>query len=82
MIPTSQLDITNENQEVSPFPAGDIKASINRRAQSITKTKTSVDGTPTQIPAFELTKHLKSLMWLRPNRLGEDPLQESTLFFF
>ena len=29
---TSQLDITNESQEVSPFPAGDNKASTNRRA--------------------------------------------------
>ena len=28
----SQLDITNESQEVSPFPAGDHKASQNRRA--------------------------------------------------
>ena len=26
-----QLDITNESQEVSPFPAGDHKASTNRR---------------------------------------------------
>ena len=29
---TSQLDITNESQEVRPFPAGDHKASTNRRA--------------------------------------------------
>ena len=29
---TSQLDITYESQEVSPFQAGDHKASINRRA--------------------------------------------------
>ena len=29
---TSQLDITNESQEVSPFQARDHKASINRRA--------------------------------------------------
>ena len=28
---TSQLDITNESQEVSPFPARDHKASTNRR---------------------------------------------------
>ena len=28
-----QLDTTNESQEVSPFPAGDHKAQINRRAQ-------------------------------------------------
>ena len=37
---TSQLDITNESKEVSPFPAGDHKALINRRAhESITKTR-------------------------------------------
>ena len=29
---TSQIDITNESQEVSPFPAGDHKASTNRHA--------------------------------------------------
>ena len=29
----SQLDITNESQEVSPFQAGDHKASLNRRAR-------------------------------------------------
>ena len=32
-VTTSQLDITNESQEASPFPAGDHKASINRRAR-------------------------------------------------
>ena len=36
----SQLDTTNESQEVSPFPAGDHKAHINRRAQSQSKHKT------------------------------------------
>ena len=30
-VTNSQLDITNENQEVSPFPAGDHKASINAK---------------------------------------------------
>ena len=29
---TSQYDITNESQEVIPFPAGDQKAAANRRA--------------------------------------------------
>ena len=29
-VTTSQLDITNESQEVSTFPAGDHRASINR----------------------------------------------------
>ena len=36
-VTTSQLDITNDRQEVSPFPAGEHKASINRRTQSIKK---------------------------------------------
>ena len=36
----SQLDTSNESQEVSPFPAGDHKAQINRRAQRHSKHKT------------------------------------------
>ena len=36
----SQLDTTNETHEVSPFPAGDRKAHINRRAQRNSKYKT------------------------------------------
>ena len=35
----SQLDTTNESQEVSPFPAGDHKAQTNRRAQRHNKHK-------------------------------------------
>ena len=35
-----QLDTTNESQEVSPFPAGDHKAHISRRAQRHSKHKT------------------------------------------
>ena len=31
-VTTSQLDITNESQEVSPFPAGGHKASTNKCA--------------------------------------------------
>ena len=36
----SKLDTTNESQEVSPFPAGDHKAQLNRRAQKHNKHKT------------------------------------------
>ena len=36
----SQLDTTNESKEVSPFPAGDHRAHINRRAQRHSKHKT------------------------------------------
>ena len=39
---TSQLDITNKRQEVSPFTAGDHKASINRRARKHNKNKTEI----------------------------------------
>ena len=34
------VDTTNESQEVSPFPAGDHKAHINRRAHRHSKHKT------------------------------------------
>ena len=36
----SQLDTTNESQEVSPFPAGDHKAHTNRHLQRHSKHKT------------------------------------------
>ena len=39
-VTNSQLDTTNESQEVSPFPAGDNKAYINRGTQRHSKHKT------------------------------------------
>ena len=39
-VTNSQLDTTNESQEVSPFPAGDHKAHKNRRSQRHNKHKT------------------------------------------
>ena len=39
-VTNSQLDTTNKSQEVSPFPAGDHKAHINRCAQRHSKHKT------------------------------------------
>ena len=39
-VTNSQLDTTNESQEVSPLPAGDYKAHMNRRAQKHSKHKT------------------------------------------
>ena len=41
-VTTSQLDITNKSQKVSPFPAGDHKASINRRARKHDKNKKDI----------------------------------------
>ena len=39
-VTNSQLYTTNESQEISPFPAGDHKAQINRRTQRHNKHKT------------------------------------------
>ena len=39
-VTNSQLDITNKSKEVSPFPAGDHKAHINRRRQRHSKRTT------------------------------------------
>ena len=39
-VTNSQLYATNEGQEVSPFPAGDNKAQINRSVQGHNKHKT------------------------------------------
>ena len=39
-VTNSQLNTINESPEVSPFPAGDHKANINRRAQRHSKHKT------------------------------------------
>ena len=39
-VTNSQLETTNESEEVSPFPAGDHKAHINRRSQRHNKHKT------------------------------------------
>ena len=38
-VTNSQLDTTNESQEVSPFPAGDHKTHINRCAQRHSNTR-------------------------------------------
>ena len=41
-VTTSQLVITNENQEVSLFPAGDHKVSINIRARKHKKDRNNI----------------------------------------
>ena len=41
-VTNSQLDMQNESQEVSPFPADDHKATINRHAQKHNKHTTEI----------------------------------------
>ena len=47
-VTNSQLDTTNDSQEVSPFPAGDQKAHINRHTQRQSKHKTEKNITDPQ----------------------------------
>ena len=47
-VTNSQLDITKESQEVSPFPASDHKAHMNRRTQRYSKHKTEKDKRSTK----------------------------------
>ena len=42
----SQLDTTNESQEVIPFPEGDQKAQVNRRPQRRTSNKHKTEKNP------------------------------------
>ena len=54
----SQLDTTNESQEVSPFPAGDHKAHINRHAQRHSKRKTEKKNkrSTKEVPPWKVIK--------------------------
>ena len=45
-VTNSQLDTTNESQEVSPFPAGDHKAHINRHSQRQSKDRKNIKDPP------------------------------------
>ena len=53
-VTNSQLDTTNESQEVSPFPAGDHKAQIKRRTQRHSKHKTEQKhkGSTKEVPPW------------------------------
>ena len=70
-VTNSQLDTTNESQEVSPFPAGDHKAHINRRAQrhSTHKTEQKHKRSTKEVPPYCITncatmRILKMDAWL------------------
>ena len=54
-VTNSKLDTTSESQEVSPFPAGDHKAQINRRAQSKLgcKDQESIQSSTTPDPGYQ-----------------------------
>ena len=57
-VTTSQLDITNQSQEVSPFPAGDHTASINRRARKHNKQDRNNINDPQRNTALDSTPFL------------------------
>ena len=72
-VTNSQLDTTNKCQDVSPFPAGDHKAHINRRLQRHSKHKTEKNiKDPQRSTAFErsvkyFTGGLKSVKRRQPH---------------
>ena len=59
-VTTSQFDIINENHEVSPFPAGGHKASINRRARKHNKKQDRNNINDPTSPLFQ--------MWIKTHR--------------
>ena len=61
-VTNSQLDTTNESKEVSPFPAGDHKAHINRRSQRHNKHKTE-KNIKDQQKKYRLGKVSKTFYW-------------------
>ena len=60
-VTNSQLDTTNESQEVSSFPAGDHKAHISRRAQRHSKHKTKNKKDPQK--KYRLGRVSKIFYW-------------------
>ena len=60
-VTNTHLDTINESQEVSPFPAADHKAHINRRAQKHSKHKTEKnkkDPQNSQVHNFQKLKNI------------------------
>ena len=71
IVTNSQPDTTNESQEVSPFPARDHKAQLNRRAQRHSKHKTEQN---TKDPEKKHCPRTASNTPLEgPNRLNDAP---------
>ena len=75
-VTTSQLDITNESQEFSPFQAGDHKASINRHTQKHNKIKTKMSFKCDRAPIFQITNLNRNITPFRPSEIHCQP--EST----
>ena len=62
-VTNSQLDTAIESQEVSPFPAGDHKAHINRRAQRHSKHKTEKNPIKDRLKKYRLGTVSKIFYW-------------------
>ena len=62
-VTNSQLDTTNESQEVSPFPAGDHKAHINRHAQGHSKHNTEKKAYKIHKRSTALERSVKYFYW-------------------
>ena len=63
-VTNSKVDTTNESQEVSPFPAGDHKAQMNRRAQSHNRRKTEKNNIIDPQKKYRLGTVSKIFYWM------------------
>ena len=81
-----QFDTTKESQEVSPFPAGDHKPHINRRAQRHSKHKTEqkhkryTKSTALEWSVKYFTGGLKLVLWRANLTLNSDVDQDTLIF--
>ena len=66
------VDTTNESQEVSPFPAGDHKAHINRRAQNIANTRQNKNIKDPQKKSFNPYKSGVLLLYIEKQKITPD----------
>ena len=73
-VTTLQLDISNESQEVSPFPAGDRKVSINRCARKHNTNKTEkMSFKCDRGPIIHVTNLNRNLTQFRPSNIHCKP---------
>ena len=85
-VTNSQLDTTNESQEVSPFPAGDHKSHINRRTQRHSKhtvrknIKIHKRSTALERSVKYFTGELKPVYWCTNLTLSLDVEQTTYMF--
>ena len=84
-VTNSQLDITNESQGVSPFPADDHRHQLTNRTQKhVTQDRNNMNDPQKKYRLGTVTKNilLKCLNWIHGSNLtlGSDVDQDTKMF--